>query len=398
MKKKLEKDISQELPIGHYQQITLVFNKLIQFVDLNKFLPCWRELKQSVNLLRNDNNNNDGGNGSTISMIESKGKIKLKLVKGQYYYRCNILIDDAYPTTSTHENWGKPCTLSLESTNFPSKIEKMLTSQAEELVRRLQDGMSQDDALKFSNPIKAPKDDDDEDKNKKSEVRITSEKLKGLKKDIETLSRVRDLRQVDAATKQGNAKMKANAARDRKDARRAIKKITNQEIENDALIEEKDKQWQEEEKARMAGYNISEFDGRNPQRSLLPLVTFLKEKIQRLPDEVCPGCQKKVLPSDPNQLKALYISASECKTEKEKKARKAARAKRPMRTYCGHWWHYSCLNKYMVEPPFGLTCPVPDCNRRVYHPDWPADIKQLERAWAGEQARLREIEDAALFL
>ena len=174
MKKKLEKDISQELPIGHYQQITLVFNKLIQFVDLNKFLPCWRELKQSVNLLRNDNNNNDGGNGSTISMIESKGKIKLKLVKGQYYYRCNILIDDAYPTTSTHENWGKPCTLSLESTNFPSKIEKMLTSQAEELVRRLQDGMSQDDALKFSNPIKAPKDDDDEDKNKKSEVRITS--------------------------------------------------------------------------------------------------------------------------------------------------------------------------------------------------------------------------------
>ena len=37
------------------------------------------------------------------------------------------------------------------------------------------------------------------------------------------------------------------------------------------------------------------------------------------------------------------------------------------------------------------------CNdgRRVYHPDWPQDIKVLERAWANEQARQREIADAA---
>lgn len=52
----------------------------------------------------------------------------------------------------------------------------------------------------------------------------------------------------------------------------------------------------------------------------------------------------------------------------------------------------------MTEPPFGLSCPATGCGRRVYHPDWPSDISQLERAWAGQQARLREIQDAGMFL
>ncbi len=381
----------------------MVFTRLVRFVDNNKFLPCWRELKQSINLVNGNGNGNGKNNtivnhGNSIAIVESKAKIKLKLSKGQYYYRCNIVINDGYPSTSTNEEWGKPCELNFEYTNFPSKIETLVTSQAKELVRRLQDGMSNEDALKFSNPVKAPKDDDDRGKKKEVKVRLTQEKLKGLKEDIETLSRVRDLREVDSAVVQGNARVKANAYKERKDARRTIRKITTAEMAKDQSIEDKERQWQQEEEARMAGYNISEHDGSNPQPSLLSLITFLKEKVQKIPVEVCPSCQKNTLPSDPNELKALYISASECKTEKEKKARKAAKAKRPIRTYCGHWWHHSCLNKYMTEPPFGLSCPAPGCSRRVYHPDWPDDISQLERAWAGEQARLREIQDAAMFL
>jgi hypothetical protein len=396
LKRKLEKEFSQDLPLGHYQQIVLVLNKLVQFVDHNKFLPCWKELKQSINMVRADNDN-DGNDNSTISIIESKGKIKLKLIKGKYFYQCTILIDDGYPSTATHKDWGKPCILNLLSSNFPSKIETMLTSQAKELVRRLQDGMSTDDALQFSNPMKAPK-DDDRGKKKDVKVRLNKDTLKGLKKDVETLSRVRDLREVNATVTQGKAHVLAKKTKERRDARRTIKKITKEEISKDLSIEEKEKKWAQEEAARIAGYDISEHDGSNPTPSLLSLVIFLKEKIQRLPVEVCPGCGEIVLPSDPNELKSLFAKASECKTDKEKKARKAAKFKRPMRTYCGHWWHYECLNKFMVEPPFGASCPVENCGRRVYHPDWPDDIRQLERAWAGEQARLREMEDAAMFL
>eukprot|EP00560_Eucampia_antarctica_P001000 CAMPEP_0197836742 /NCGR_PEP_ID=MMETSP1437-20131217/29895_1 /TAXON_ID=49252 ORGANISM="Eucampia antarctica, Strain CCMP1452" /NCGR_SAMPLE_ID=MMETSP1437 /ASSEMBLY_ACC=CAM_ASM_001096 /LENGTH=45 /DNA_ID= /DNA_START= /DNA_END= /DNA_ORIENTATION= len=45
----------------------------------------------------------------------------------------------------------------------------------------------------------------------------------------------------------------------------------------------------------------------------------------------------------------------------------------------------------MTEPPFGASCPKLGCARRVYHPDWPSDIKQLERQWANDQARQREL-------
>jgi len=383
-------------------------------VDGNKFLPCWKELKQCINSITPSpmsKNSSDGatttGNtttktkttiGSSISIIENKGKIKLKLCKGKYYYQCSILIDDGYPSTSTHEDWGKACNLTFLSSNFPSKIEFMLTNQAKELVRRLQDGMSAEEALQFSNPIKAPKNIESSSTNKEVKVRLTQQTLKGLKEDIDTLARVRDLREVDSATNKHNAKQKANLTKDRKDARRTIRKITGQEIAKDEEIEEQEKKWAQDEQARIAGYNISEHDGSNPQPSLLPLVHFLREKIQQLPDVYCPKCHQHTLPSDPDELKALYIAASECKTEKEKKKRKETRKKRPVRTYCGHWWHYNCLEKYMTEPPFGASCPADECGRRVYHPDFPDDMKQLERQWAMHQARLREIEDAGMFL
>ena len=69
---------------------------------------------------------------------------------------------------------------------------------------------------------------------------------------------------------------------------------------------------------------------------------------------------------------------------------------RPIRTYCGCWYHYECLNKFMTEPPFGNACPTEGCGRRVFHPDWPDDIKTLDRAWSALKARKREIEDISM--
>lgn len=396
LKKKLEKDFALDLPIGTHQQVITFAHRLVQFVNHNKFLPCWRELKQCFNLIRDDQANASANtNKSTISILEAKGKIKMRLCSGLYYYACRIIIDDNYPSTATHEDWGKACDLTMESTNFPPKIEKMLTSQAKELVRRMQDGMSSDKALKMSNPIQKPKDMDDDHKKGKSTI-LTQKTLKGLKKDIETLSHVRNLRQVDSATVQGDARKKLHDSKCRRDARRAIKKITSNEISKD-IAEEQDKeaQWKMEEESRLTGYNLTEYE--SPQPSLLSLVTFLKQKIQLLPDEKCPICTEHALPSDPKELESLYKKSSDCKTEKERRAYKVAKQKRPVRVYCGHWYHYSCLDRFMREPPFGASCPEESCGRRVYHPDW-GDVKALEREWAGAQARKREIEDAAMIL
>jgi len=391
LKKKLDKELGKVAAdlAGHHQQVCAVFHRLISFVDTNRFVPCWRELKQCVELVKSSNK-------STITIHDAKGRIKLRLQADKYYYACSITIDESYPSTKTNVDYGKACLVTMESTNFPPKIEVMLSSQAQELVRRMQDGMTADDAFHMSNPIRAPKHFQGDSK-EPTQVRLTREALKGLKHDTETLKQVHDLRQLNAETVQGNGKIKAHAAKERKDARRTINKITDQERIKDQAMEEKDRQWQLEEQARIAGYNISEFDGSTPQPSLLPLVTFLMTKILKLPEETCPCCTQNSLPSNPDELKSLYLTASTAKTEAEKKARKVAKQKRPVRTYCGCWYHYSCLNTFMTEPPFGAACLASHCARRVYHPDWPDEIRQLERTWANKQARKREIEDAGMF-
>jgi len=402
LKKKLERDLGNSLNdrIGTYDQVRPVFHLLTQFVDGNKFVPCWRELKKSIDLVHgNSQKGTTKGplTGSKMSIVESKGKINLRLQHDQYFYKCSIIVDDGYPSTARIEDYGKPCKLKMESTNFPPKIEVMLTSQAQDLVRQMQDGMTAEDALKMSNPIRAPKNFKGEEK-KEVKSRLTQTVLKDLKQDVETLKRVHDLREIDAATVEWNAKLKAHNGRERKDARRMINKLTKSEILKDIEKDEKEKEWQQDEAARMAGYNFTVYDGTNPQPSLLSLINFLIQKIQPLPEVLCPVCNQCTLPQNPNDLKALYFKVNEAKNDKEKKARKSAKLKRPTRTYCGCWYHYDCLGKFMTEPPFGAACLSPDCGRRVYHPDWPSDIKQLERGWAMKQARKREIEDAAMFL
>ena len=402
-----------------YTQIESVLNRLIHFVDTNRFVACWKELRQVVDKVHKLAQS-ETTKGSTVSIQDNKGLIQLRLQCERYYYSCRIVIHEAYPTTTTHTEWGNACRIKKDvSTNFPPKIELMLTTQARDLVRKMQDGMTATQATKLSNPVRAPKgvllDHDGNDLQKATaRVRLTQESLKGLHRDTDTLAHVRDLRAINAKTTQGNANIKAHTARERKEARRAIQRLTNNELERDREAEAKEEQWQLEERAREAGYDIHHHG--EPQPSLLSLVTFLENKILRLPEATCPGCQQRSLPTDPKALSALYesnsnnknnnkkstSSGSSTKTDKkaaaEKKARQEARKKRPVRTYCGCWFHHECLDKLMREPPFGEACPV-HTTRRLYHPDWPADQAVLEREWAAREARKREVEDAvAAFL
>lgn len=410
LKKKLESSMNRESAQlkGQYGQIIAAFRFLAHFIDSNKFLPCWRELKDCTDMVQNLNQKNQEckknisttktkiNTASTVSCNELTGKIRLKLCHNRYHYSCSIQINDAYPNTCTIAEWGKACLLKMINTNLPPKIEVMMSMQAQDLVRKMQDGMSYDDAFNASNPIREPK-DFRKQAAKDVTVRLTQEKLKSLKQDVETLKVVGNLRHVDADSVSWNAKMKAHGAKERKDARRNIKKITESEIAKDMAAEEKDKRWQIDEKACLAGYDISAFDGSNPQPSLKALVRFLIDRIWRLPEDQCPVCSTLVLPANPDELLTLYKSSkSDCESERAKKDRKRAKQKRPIRPICGCWYHYNCLDKFMREPPFGASCL--SCKTRVYHPDWSDNMQTLEREWANKQARLREIEDVKMFL
>jgi hypothetical protein len=403
LKKKLEKELSaltkEKAEHDPYDQVRAVWERITSFIDTNYFVPCWREMRRCVDLIQSFNTSTEE-TASSIKLVESKAKIILHLHNEAYYYKCSIVIDPAYPDFSS----GKSCVLQLTSTNFPSVIETMLTSQAQEIVRRMQEGLTQDRALVMSNPIRLPKNfylHKDVDNGKS--CALTKDTIKDIKHDTETLKRVGDLRAKESSAKPNghSGYQDTNAlAKERKDARRNIHKLTEAERAADEKLVEKEKEWKLEEKKRLEGYydvyNVPSGGTIEPQPCLYVLVKFLVDKIRGLVHEICPCCKERVLPLDPSELKSMYVSDHADKKQHHPKSTK--KKMKPMRTYCGCWYHKPCLNTLLTEPPFGIECPTDGCGRRVFHPDWPGDIKQLEREWAAREAKKREIEDSMLFL
>lgn len=94
-----------------------------------------------------------------------------------------------------------------------------------------------------------------------------------------------------------------------------------------------------------------------------------------------------------------------------------------VRSNCGHWLHFHCLDSMLTTPPFLHYCTAEisrnsesisgssakfssggsigsdktggdggvKCGRKIGHPDWSDDVKHLERAWLMEQAKKREL-------
>ena len=96
------------------------------------------------------------------------------------------------------------------------------------------------------------------------------------------------------------------------------------------------------------------------QPSLFAVARFLIEDYaMKLPNEVCQACEKAIFADEPE--------SADMKDRSHKQ--------RPMRTFCSHWFHYNCLNEWLTTPPFIRNCK--HCDRRIWHPDWPDDVKKL---------------------
>lgn len=156
LKRKLEKELGAQASSSQnkqhtFHQIHAILSKLSDFLQTNHFVPCWKELRQVVDLVNNSRSKDD-----KITMNETTGLVRLTIKPGKYTYKCSITIDPEYPNTHNITDYGKPCRLKLESTNLPTSIEAPITKQAMDLVRRLQDGMPETYALKMSNPVHLP--------------------------------------------------------------------------------------------------------------------------------------------------------------------------------------------------------------------------------------------------
>jgi len=113
--------------------------------------------------------------------------------------------------------------------------------------------------------------------------------------------------------------------------------------------------------------------------SLQPVCEYLiKDCVKKFPLEICPLCNERVLPEDPTT-----------ETSKRYRAEKV---------YCGHLFHFFCLNKYMKTPPFagGKKCPA--CGKQIFHDKWRISAEVMENRWAHKQAKQRELEEVVDFM
>lgn len=355
-------------------QLQVMFESLYTFIHDNAFVPCWREVKKLKSIIEQPLSPSPSLNTSSsickMRVNEKKGVIHLDIYHNQYRLSVDMTIPFMYPEDGLIIDI-------LSSSNFPYEMQQIFKAQADDIVRRCIAGFNPEDALACtlnpdSNRLAIMKVSNSSNK----DVKITSDAIKGLQHDVQVLKQISDLRDVNNSKNKNQPNM-VYSTKERKIARKDLKRLAK--LESRADIEEEEKLKEQEQEEMISLLNSKPSGSSKP--SLLVTSQFLIEHcVEKLVKMNCQCCNESVMPSDVNS-EILSNSKS---------------VMRPIRTFCGHWLHWKCLNHLLTSPPFIRECVV--CNRRIYHSDWSSDHKKLERAWQNKQARKREKNDVADFL
>lgn len=317
------------------------------------FIPCWKEMKLVAALCE--------GKGQ-LGCDDKEGVLHMRLVKDNYRQSIKLRIPAMYPEEGVQ--------IEFLNSNFPSDIQWMFKAQAEEVARRCEAGISPDDAAKTQG-VKLPPNG----KLEKKGPSLTAGTLKNLKHDVNILKQMTDLRVATTFGEKNAYFTETNAKR--KEARKELRRLAKAENDKDMEEEQKIRDAEQAEMKALLKAQMSDVS----QPSLLPVTKYLVENyVMCLPVEPCQNCKKPILSSNPDDA-----SMKDPKSEK-----------RPMRTFCGHWLHWNCLDEWLTSPPFIRQCSV--CDRRIWHPDWPEDHRLLEKAWAKKEEKRREVSDVASLL
>lgn len=305
-------------------QFCWIYEHVNSFIQNNLFVSCWKEMRQVAALCE--------GKGQ-LRANETEGSLHLRLIQGSYEQSIILKVHPMYPEGGV--------SIEFTGSNFPADIQYMFRSQAEEIVRRCVIGMSAEQALSGSNPIKMAS----AQKVTESAPKLTAGSIKSLKHDVTVLKQISELRVAATSSSKHTYSVQANA--EKSEARKDLRRLAKAESLAD---EDREKQLKDIQQAKMQDLlrsKVSEV----AQPSLLAVTQFLVDDFAvRLPLEPCQKCQAPAFPDDPAS-DALRNSRS---------------SKRPLRTFCGHWLHYKCLDEWLTTPPFIRQCTV--CERRIWHP------------------------------
>lgn len=318
-------------------QAEAIYEHIATFIHTNLFIPCWKEMKQVAALCTEK--------GGRFGCDEKLGVLNISIPCGKYRQTIVVTVPEMYPE--------KAIAVEIKSSNFPQDIQFMFKSQADELLRRCEAGYSPEAAL-LSGPVDLEA--ATVRKPGESKVVLTSGALQGLKRDVKVLKEISELRDATAVTTKG---YQATVVAERREARKDLRRLAKQEI---ALSEAEEKELRELEQMEMKALMSSKISSTAPP-SLFAVVNFLVEDFTlKLPQEKCQACSKNIFADEPD---------APAMTEK-------AHNLRPMRTFCGHWFHYECLNQWLTTPPFVRNCAL--CSRRIWHPDWYDQIIRIYKS------------------
>lgn len=123
-----------------------------------------------------------------------------------------------------------------------------------------------------------------------------------------------------------------------------------------------------------------------PSPSLQKVASLLvNDCLRHCVQQKCHLCSKMALPDDPKEV--VLDTNADMHVE---------------RIYCGHLFHFKCLDSYIKTPPFkgGKICPAPQCGKRIYHDKWVTtkNVRLAEERWAHEEAKKRELSEVVDFL
>lgn len=279
---------------------------------------------------------------SLLQLSEAKGTIRLTAKYRGYQATMEAKVPLAYPDEAP--------VLSFKQTNFSTAVLKVVQAHANDLLRAHAAGTTQTKHLKFLIHADKP-------------AATGSGEAEASTPTVSDLSATMN----DVKWLQRSAELKAHS--DDRDARRRLVRMVKAEVQT--------RQREEEEAAAKKARGPDRLPG---VPSILPLFAFLYEHLVRLPDLECQRCNKPLLLADPATL-AGYKSTDDGY---------------PMVALCGHWMHRSCLVTALTTPPFVKPCAI--CNERLAHLKWNKEVHVLEKRWAAEQARIREMAEISDFL
>jgi len=327
LKKKLESNLEKLAEEGK-EQVKSCFDFINTILENNNLIPAWIEVNQSKQLMTEKD---------TFKPLEKPGKLKIKLVEGDFYSEFEFVIPKEYPQ--------EPPLLNLIDSNFDPVFTTIFYNQAQDMIRVLHRG---------GKPFYLEKSDKNEgiigNVQRKTKLEQDFEKMKILsreevKHDLDYLKMQSELKGMQD-DKQMRKQMKFNAKKEAKYEKALADKM--------ALIDQVS--------------NPNYCPNANP--SLFYAIDYLANYFVRfLPTAKCQGCQQKLL--------------VKLKSDKD--------PKKPEMTYCGHWFHTECLSDFLNSPPFKRPCPT--CGDIVGNSKFPCDensIKNREKAWTQMQARQAE--------